>query len=64
MQNMVVPFNRGFGRRQTVRLSFEISRKGQSVMSVCFFFIPASRFNGFSQAGKITKKIILLKLFV
>lgn len=43
---------------------FEISRQGQSADSVCFLFIPASMFNGFSQAGKITIKIILLKLII
>ena len=43
---------------------FEISRQGQSADGVCFLFIPASRFNGFSQAEKITIKIILLKLII
>lgn len=42
---------------------FEISGQDESGASVCFLFIP-TWFNGFSQAGKITIKIILLKLII
>jgi len=63
-QNTVLPLCKSFVRRQKGMFGFEISRQGQSADGVCFLFIPASRFNGFSQAEKITIKIILLKLII
>lgn len=36
--------------------AFEFSGQGQSTDSVCFLFVPASTFNGFSQTRKNNNK--------